>query len=391
MKGPRPDLLGEVAARAGFTPHPGLRQFVVQHLYEDTLRLLLTSHRYYPLETVIGIGYSGRTQVVEALRSRGIRVLTPTYGDLTGVVREELQQALLRCKERGGQLLIHEVGGTAITSLHRDFPDQVPLVRGAMEITKQGVWAAQRLPVLRIPQLNCAETRLKALEGPFVGDAVVHSIDHILRELGVAMAGRASLVMGYGWVGRGVCRALRRRGMLVAAHDTDAIQRVAMKLDGYALLEEIESLRRCALVVGAAGQRTIDKTLIDRLVTGTFLASASSKDVEIDVAYLRQVAQHVEPLHPHVDAYQIGERRLYLMNRGFPINFTGSSVQDEIVELLFAEALILLGKLAADPPPPPGCHPLSLAEEQLPASLWLELRREHHASDSLRFPNPWSL
>ena len=82
-------------------------------------------------------------------------------------------------------------------------------MRAAVEITKQGVWAARRLPDLAIPQLNCAETRLKELEGPLVGDAVVHALDLILRDVGYALWGRTALVLGHGWVGRGVCQSLR--------------------------------------------------------------------------------------------------------------------------------------------------------------------------------------
>ncbi|XPM53211.1 MAG: hypothetical protein EDM05_034045 [Leptolyngbya sp. IPPAS B-1204] len=65
-----PDFLGEVARRVGIQSHPNYRQFVVQHLYEDTLRLLLISHQFFPIDVVIGISYSGKKQVVEALQQQ---------------------------------------------------------------------------------------------------------------------------------------------------------------------------------------------------------------------------------------------------------------------------------------------------------------------------------
>lgn len=368
-----PDFLGEVARRAGLTPHVGYRQLVVQHLYPDTLRLLLTSHRYVPIDVVIGIGYSGRPEVVAALRDAGIRVLTPPFDEIDAVVRRELGDSLARARRDGVKLILHEVGGYAITSLHRDHLSEVAHVRGAVEITKQGVWAARRLPELRIPQLNCAETRLKELEGPMVGEAVVHSIDHILRDLGRALAGRTAVVLGYGWVGRGVCRSLRAANAIVAAHDTDVIRRVAAKLEGFSLLDELGSLRNVSLVVGAAGARSIGPELLDRLPDGVFLASGSSKDIEIDVAHLRAAASRIEPVHAHVEAFQLPGRTVYLMNRGYPVNFTGASVPDEVVEFLLAEALLLLDRVIREPHPP-GTFPLPPELEEIPAQVWLDLR-----------------
>lgn len=374
MSGFHPPFLEELRRRAKLTPNPSLRQFVVQHLYEDTLRLLLTSHALYPLDVVIGLGYSGRPGVVEALRAQGVRVLTPSYAELEETVAEELGAALERAAAAGHQLILHEVGGVAITAFHQRYRSARHLVRGALEITKQGVWAARRIPDLLIPQVNCAETRLKELEGNLVGDAVVVALDVILRELGFCMAGRMALVLGYGWVGRGVAKGLRAKDMVVACQDVDVIKQVAATLDGHLRLEALPSLERISVVVGAAGARTITPELIDRLPHRAILVSGSSKDVEIDVPYLRTTALQVNQIATHVEAFQMkGGRTLYLVNGGFPVNFLGSSVPDEVVEFLFAEALLLLDQLAGRELPP-GTHPLAPELEILPAQVWLDLR-----------------
>ncbi len=382
-----PDLLGEVARRVEMKPRPSVRQFVVQHLYEDTLRLLLTSHRFFPIDVVIGVSYSGKEHVVESLRRQGIRVLTPRFDELEETIRAELGASLDRCRRQDRQLLLHEVGGYTITCFHKFFRSYRACVRGSVEITKQGVWAARRIEDLCLPQVNCAETRLKEVEGDHVGEAVGHALDTILRELGLSTAGRLALVNGYGWVGRGVCRSLQARRMVVAAHDVDAIKKVAIKLDGLLLLDEIDSLANVGVVVGASGSRSIGPVLLDRLADGTILVSASSKDHEIDLGYLRAAATAVEPIHPHVEAMHLPDRVLYLVNGGFPVNFVGPSVQDEIVELLFAEALILLDQIAAEDLAP-GIYPLSPRLEEIPAQVWLELRGRSRRNSSQRHPHP---
>jgi len=368
-----PDFLGEVARRAGLRRHEGLRQFVVQHLYADTLRLLLESHQYVPIDTVIGIGYSGKTEVAEALRAHGIRVLIPQRSETEEVVRRELGRCLIQAMRDGMRVIIHEVGGTAIRLLHQDYAELLPQVQGVVEITKQGVWEARKLPELRVPQWNCAETKLKELEGPFVGEAVVASIDHILRECGFCLAGREALVFGYGWVGRGVCQGLRNRGMTVSASDTDPLRQVAFTLEGFRRGgTAVDSL---SLVVGAAGVRTISAEVLARLPHRCLLASGSSKCVEIDVDWLEANAVARHQIHRFLEAFTMTDGRvLYLFNGGYPVNFTGPSVQDEIVEFLFAEALLLLDLAASTPDAQPGTWPLSLEREHLPAQVWLDLR-----------------
>ncbi|PID61476.1 MAG: hypothetical protein CSB44_06670 [Gammaproteobacteria bacterium] len=369
-----PDFLGETAKRIGLRRYPEVRQFVVQHLYADTLRLLLLLHRHVPIDVVIGIGYSGQDTVVQQLREAGIRVVTPSYEALRQTVADELGASLARCRDSGRELLIHEVGGYAIRALHEAFADDIDLVAGAVEITKQGVWVAESLPELRIPQLNCAQTRLKEIEGRMVGDAVAASIDTVLRELGLSLSGRRATLLGYGWVGSGCARGLSARGMQVSVHDSDDIRQVAAAVDGHVLTTPTVSEPAPFLVLGASGHCSIDRECLQSLPDGCFIASGASKDHEIDLDSLRDGSERMESIHPHVDACHMRDGRcLYLINQGFPVNFIASSVPDEIVEFLFAELIMLVPELL-DKRPSPGIWPLSEERERLAARIWLQLR-----------------
>ena len=68
-----PDFLGEMCRRLALKAYPDTRQFVVQHLFPDTVRLLQRLHRFIPIDTVIGISYSGNAHAIETLRALGIR------------------------------------------------------------------------------------------------------------------------------------------------------------------------------------------------------------------------------------------------------------------------------------------------------------------------------
>jgi len=237
----------------------------VQHVYADTLRLLLLLHRQVPIHCVIGIGYSGDSDVVSALGEAGMRVCTPDYENLQETVNAELATTLDHCSANNLKLVLHELGDYAVKSLHALYDEQIPLVFGALEITKQGVWVAQELDELKIPQLNCAQTRLEEIEGKMVGEAVVAALDNILRELGYAMVGRQALVTGYGWVGAGTAQNLRKRGMNVAVFDTDELKVVAAAVDGFAVYRSTAAIAPSAIAFGVSGRQSIMSSVIDQL------------------------------------------------------------------------------------------------------------------------------
>ena len=371
-----PDFLGETARRIGLGRYERVRQLVVQHLYPDTLRLLLLLHEHVPIARVIGICYSGDARSVEALRARGIEVILPEPGeDFDALVAGALGEALDACERDGSRLVLHEVGGYAIRALHECFAARADTVVGAIEVTKQGVWVAESLPELLVPQLNCAQTRLKEIEGGQVGEAVVCALDAILREIGFSTVGREALVAGYGWVGRGVAESLRRRGMRVSVADPDPVKCVAATVEGHGLRRAGQGPGRPAIVVGASGRTSVTAETLDALPDRCFVVSGASKDHEIDLAHLRRIAAGAPvAVHRHVEAWHLVDgRTLYLVNRGYPVNFTGASVPDEIVEFLFAELVVLVQELL-ERTPAPGIHPLAPALEATAAEIWLDLR-----------------
>lgn len=368
------NYLSEVAVALGMQRYEGHRLLVVQHLREDTLRLLQVLRRHVEVESVVGITYSTQAQVVEALRAEGVRVLTPGYGELERVVGEELERSVERCEREGQRLIIQEVGGWAVPRAQGLGAERRRCIAGAVEVTKQGVWRARALRPLEFPVLHCAESRLKEVEAQMAGEAVVAAVDGLMRGQGQALAGRAALVLGYGWIGRGVSRALQRRDVIVAAVDPDPLRRVQARLEGVLTPGLEQWLPQASLVVGTAGVLTVNAEVLRQLEDGTVLASGSSRDVEIDLAALRAGARSTHELAPHVRAYEMRDgRTLYLLNEGYPVNFIHGSVPDEVVELIFAEVLALVHRVATRPPGP-GVHGIDRQDEALPAEVWLRLR-----------------
>lgn len=371
MQSLKPEILEYAASVANLQPQHDVEQFVVQHIYPDTVRLLNVLHKAVPIHTLIAISYSGNSDCMKELKALGIRLVSPDHKTMLDVIGRELQSCVRAMESAGKRVLIHEVGGMALSAAHAPGFFSVDTIVAAMEVTKQGVWAAERCAPLLFPQFNIATTYVKKIEGNQVGEAVVASIELIMRGQGIDLAGRKAAVTGFGWIGRGTAVGLRKRNMSVAVHDINPLLALEASIEGF---EVVPRFAEVMLMVGCTGKQSIDLDILKQLPNGCVLASGASKNHEIDLAALQAMTKRVTAIHQHVDAYLMEDgRTLYLMNDGYPINFTGPSVADEVVELLFAELIVqvpdaLSGEYTA------GVHTLSEAREKLLAAEWLRQR-----------------
>jgi S-adenosylhomocysteine hydrolase len=329
-------------------------------------------------DAIIGISYSSNREGLAARwRARfGNKVhVAADLDDLERIAVEQIARSLARCKTNGQKLIVQEVGGFVVPLLHKYFADQLWLVKGVVELTKQGVWRADKLK-LGIPVLHCADSELKRLEAQRCGETIARCLDGVARELGLSLAGRRACVLGAGWIGSGVARALRRLDMIPQLVDRDPLKLVEARLDGFAASSTLEHIEECQLVVGATGQTSVTAELIERLPNYALIASGSSRQIEIDVRYLNKHPSR--RLGAAVRAFGLGEtgrRQVLLVNDGYPANFVpgSASVADEIVEMILAEIIVLLLTLMRSEIPA-GIHRISLEQERQCAELWLSLR-----------------
>jgi S-adenosylhomocysteine hydrolase len=376
----RSAFLDRLVAELGFARDEAHRCVMIAHLFDDTFRMLAALEPLTTWDAVIGVPYSSRRPGVEPRwRARfGARLHLPAdLAAMEQTVAIELARSLDLCAARGQRLIVQDVGGFAAPILQTYFADRLHLVQGVVEITKQGVWRAQALP-LGFPVLHCADSELKRLEAVRCGETVARCLDGVARRRGLTLAGRGAMVMGAGWIGSAVARSLRRLDMRPTLVDVDPLKVIEARLAGYEAELAPRRLDRAELVVGATGRQSIGRAVLEALPDGAMVASASSRQLEIDVEWL---ARHPStPEGEGVEAFRLGgrsgpARRLLLVNRGFPANFLpgSDSVADEVVETILGELIVLQQALGAARPAP-GVHRIRPDQEAAVARLWIALR-----------------
>lgn len=321
---------------------------------------------------IVGIPYSTNYVVENVLRQRGYRIDTPLVvdpNDITTAYERAVEGALARAVERaqrdGKPILLIDDGGKASAVAARRYPHLAHLFR-AVEQTTRGLTELHKIEAERggpvpFPVVDVAKSPLKAHEMPTIGAQVAKEVDKITRLIGMeVIVGRDVTVLGYGAIGRGVALALRDRGATVTVWDMDPATRARAAADGFVSPDDrAEALGGKALVVGATGHRSVTRDDIALLSHECVLASASSRDVEIDLSVNRDRDVETVPLLTAgrgdrrfvTRVWRFGDdegaRDIVVLKNGFPLNFNGDYETGSAEDIEQTRAIMLMGAAQA--------------------------------------------
>lgn len=225
-----------------------------------------------------------------------------------------------------------------------------------------------------IPVSNVANTRLKLeRESKLIAKSVIDELhgwiagsdarDEHVRTLSEATVG----VIGFGAVGSWICRELRDgplKSKSVMVFDEDVSHSSIARSFGYEVAPSTRHLaEECSVIVGCSGAPAGVALSPANLKRGTILASASSGNYEFARVFIgegtnRHKSRINPDITPHRDAssfdwmhsiFRVDAKGgdAFVLNGGFPVNFTGAvdPIRAEDIEL--TRCLIVLGVASA--------------------------------------------
>ena len=350
---------------------------IVQHLFADTLAFIsaLTAENI-TVRALIGIPYSAKKQVVHELENLGIDTLVPDMQRIAEVVLGHVQQST----RSGRKSILHEVGGycAALASECAEFQTGC---LGVVEETKQGFWRYSKVGRLLMPVVQFADGKLKKCESEFVGRAVARSVDEDLAVVGKSLETANVGVIGFGDIGSGVARSLRRRGAHVWCYDKKPIRMMEAAAQGFRCADPRTLMGTCNAVVGATGVGCIEADRLEDLKDGVLLSSASSRNLEFPLDAVRKATVESSTLSSYVNEYKLKwGKRVRLSSDGFPVNFRSFSLPPSFGDLMFCHVLmglsgILNGNYSV------GLHGLSESDEEIISNVWWDSYRDQNTID----------
>ena len=364
-------LNSELRTLKWFSTHRNIKSqkssvIVVTHLLDTTKNFIKEIGKHYHIENLFAIPYSIKDQTLAEVQ-RDYSVITPIS---TLELEELLEEKCYSLNSSSSPLLIYDVGGYA----HRigsNCKQKRSNLLGIIEDTSQGHWRYERCASLHVPVISIAYSRLKDLENVCVGQAIVYSLENLLREtFYTPLCGKNVLVLGYGRVGRSAAGALKARSAFVAVYDTNPIARARAKLDGFKVESKAKLLPEADIILGVSGHCSFVYEDVSLVKDKVVLASGSSKNVEFDIPKLIKASRDVLQLGDYVEQLTLLDgKSLVLLRQGQPINFIHSSALGNVLDLVFT-ALFECGRVLEDGLLLPGLHNIPLALEEEITEIW---------------------
>ncbi len=320
------------------------RSVLITHVLDTAVAYVEAVHSVFPVARVVAIPYSASPTAVQALRARGFSVVVPT--SIPDTFIESERQVTEALKEANSPLLVQEVGGYLAKASARlaTFPHFL----GVVEDTNNGHWLYESTGPHPIPVLSMAQSPLKAVEDSIIGDAVLFSVERILREEFAAICqGLRCGVIGFGKIGRSSAVALKGREAVVSIYDIDPAKDMSAKVEGFFPRPLHDLLPESELVVGCTGQTSIRLVDMPFIKDGAILVSASSKSVEFALADFERECM-VEKFSDLIWRFtQKSRRRFYVLLQGTPVNFRDGSILGTILDMIYCELFVCMREVAA--------------------------------------------
>lgn len=315
------------------------------------------------LAEYVGIPYQQNPAVKATVENgQGVKVTVPQQGDIDDmyrVVGESIDRAYQRHLKNGEPILILDDGGYASKYILEKYKDKQHLFT-VVEQTTRGLTEISKLEGVEFPILNVAGSYGKRFESAQVGDAVKMAVRRVLDAVTATPTRKDVLIVGAGKVGEGVADSFAGDGARVTIYDPYITpgRKKELEAKGYSVVtDKAKALDKKFLVVGCSGHRSIDMGDFLAMSSPVFLASASSKRVEIDTLGLGELATDKEGKLRKILAAKVGEQETWhywlkdgrivtALADGLPVNFQGvNSIAPELID--HTMSLMLLGAAQA--------------------------------------------
>ncbi len=218
--------------------------------------------------------------------------------------------------------LILDDGGDLTQVMHEKYPELMTEVRGLSEETTTGVHRLYEMMSngeLMVPAINVNDSVTKSKFDNLYG-CRESLVDGIKRATDVMIAGKITVILGYGDVGKGCAQALRGLGAVVWVTEIDPICALQAAMEGFRVVTMEDAMDQGDIFVTATGNyKVITHKHLQAMKDQAVVCNIGHFDNEIDVAGLRDYQwENIKPQVDHV-IFPDG-KRIILLAEGRLVN-----------------------------------------------------------------------
>ena len=276
---------------------------------------------------------SAKDDVCAALAKNGVNVFAKY-----GATNNEYKKYIKTIIDSKPHTVVDD-GGDICEYFHNN-PKYATNLKGICEETTSGVNRLKELEKqgnLKYPAIGINDAKSKYLfDNRYgTGQSTWTAITHITN---MSIANKVVVVIGYGWVGRGVAERAKGLGADVIVTEIDPWKALEARMDGHRVMPLLNAAPIGDFFITATGEPEVVRSEHLKIMKdGSFLANAGHFDFEIDVPSLKKMAKSINNVHDEIDEYKINDdKSLYLLAKGGIINIAGGFGHPvEILDLSF--------------------------------------------------------
>lgn len=317
------------------------------HLEAKTAYLAITLKKLGAEVFVTGCNpLSTQDDVAQALKDFGVTVHAKRTES-----EEEYFSFLHRILDYQPDLILDD--GADLTVLaHTGRTEVLDNLKGVSEETTTGVRRLKNLQengYLKIPVIAVNNAKMKFMFDNRYGTGQ-STLDSIMRNTNLLIAGKNVLVAGYGWCGRGIAMRAHGLGAKVMVSEVDPIKAVEALMDGFEVGKIEELAPKADFIVTATGVKDVlTKDVILNLKDGVVLANAGHFNVEIPMEEIEKMASEKYEIRQNVTCYRINDKNIFIIGQGRLVNLAAADGHPvEIMDISFALQTLSLIYLASN-------------------------------------------
>jgi len=254
-----------------------------------------------------------------------------------GETKEEYYANLNKVLDTKPNITIDD-GCDLVYLAHTKRKEMLKDIIGGCEETTTGInrlLAMEKEGVLKYPMMDVNDAYTKYMFDNRYGTGQ-STIDGILSATNLVLAGKAFVICGYGWCGKGVAMRAKGMGCKVIVTEVDEVRALEAAMDSFEVMPMSEAAKIGDIFVTTTGNKGIIRgEHMKAMKSGAILANAGHFDNEIDKAFLGKYKKR--KIRENVEEFAMGGKKLYLLADGRLVNLVaGQGHPAEIMDMSFA-------------------------------------------------------
>ncbi len=247
-------------------------------------------------------------------------------------------------------LITIDDGADLVSTIHSKRREALKNTKGGTEETTTGVIrlrAMEKAGSLKYPIIAVNDAYTKYLFDNRYGTGQ-STLDGIIRATTILLAGKAFVVCGYGWCGRGLAHRARGMGARVVITEVDPTRALEAVMEGFHVMPLSKASEIGDIFVTATGNlNVIRKEHMLKMKDGAILANTGHFNVEISIPDLEKISTSKRRIKANVEEYNLRNgRKLYLLAEGRLVNLAAAEGHpSEVMDMSFANQALCIEHL----------------------------------------------